>query len=249
MTGTPPAPGEPVLSLRVLNGAISLLTVIPTPHHYPDAPGRAYAAFPLVGLLIGGLLWAVAWAGGRVFPPDVAAFAVVVAWVGVTGGLHLDGFGDSCDGLFAAVSVERRLAIMQDSRAGSWAVVGLALLLLGKWSGVGAAPPVALVIAPVLGRLVAVLAAYSFPYARRGGMGGYFRRGLGRAQVAVALVTALAVVGGLGRGLAAPLGGVLVLVALAAWWGARRLGGGLTGDTYGALCELTEVLTLLALAR
>ncbi len=234
---------------RDLNGALSLLTTFPTPNHYPVQPGRAYAAFPLVGLLIGGLLWVIAWGAEHVLPPEVVALLVVVAWVGITGGLHLDGFGDSCDGLFAAVSVERRLEIMKDSRAGSWAVIGLALLLLGKWTGVGHAPPSALVIAPVMGRLVMVVAAYSFPYARRDGMGGYFRQGLGRVQVAVALVTTVAVVAVWGRDATVPLGIVLALVALAAWWASRRLDGGLTGDSYGALCELTEVLLLLALSR
>jgi adenosylcobinamide-GDP ribazoletransferase len=234
--------------LRVLNSALSLLTIIPTPNFYPGQPGRAYAAFPLVGLLIGWLLWAVAWGAGQVFPPEVTAWVVVLAWVVITGGLHLDGFGDSCDGLCATVSVERRLEIMKDSRAGSWAVVGLGLLLLGKWVGAGSAPVLALVVAPVVGRLVMTVAAYSFPYARQEGMGGYFRDGLGRPQVAVAVLTTLLVVGWLGRGFVAHLGTVLVLVALAAWWAARRLGGGLTGDTYGALCELTEVLVLLALS-
>jgi adenosylcobinamide-GDP ribazoletransferase len=77
-------------------------------------------------------------------------------------------------------------------------------------------------------------------------MGGYFRAGLGRAQVLIASVTWAAVLL-LYSAWWVPVVGTLVIVAAAAWWGARRLGGGLTGDLYGALCELTELLVLFVL--
>jgi adenosylcobinamide-GDP ribazoletransferase len=232
--------------LRDLNGALSLLTTLPTPRAFPDEPGRAFAYFPLVGALLGGLLWGVYGVLARVFPPDAAAFGVLVAWVLLTGGLHLDGFGDACDGLFVAADPARRLEIMKDARAGSWAVIGLVLLLLGKWVALRSAPPAALVLAAVTGRWVMVIAAVSIPYARQTGMGGYFRAGLGRAQVLIASVTWAAVLL-LYSAWWVPVVGTLVIVAAAAWWGARRLGGGLTGDLYGALCELTELLVLFVL--
>jgi adenosylcobinamide-GDP ribazoletransferase len=233
--------------LRAFNGALSLLTTVPTPNFYPDKPGRAYACFPLVGLLIGGLLSAVAWGAGQVVPPNVTAFGVLLAWVLITGGLHLDGFGDACDGLFAAVPVERRLEIMKDPRAGSWAVIGLVLLLLGKWSALTSLPVAALVVAPVVARTVAVMAAFALPYARSGGMGGYYRDGLGWGEVAVAvMICAVVIVLFSSLWVAAVIG--LMGAVLVAWWAARRLGGGLTGDVYGALIEVTELVILLAAA-
>ena len=59
----------------------------------------------------------------------------------LTGGLHLDGFMDTCDGLFSLRAPEERLAIFRDSRVGSFGVVGAATLLLLQWTALGALPP------------------------------------------------------------------------------------------------------------
>ena len=96
-----------------------------------------------------------------------------------------------------------------------------------------------------------VLAAYSLPSARSSGLGASFREGLGREQVLIASLLAL----GITLTAARSLPPVLLSFAIAAItvvvigrWAARRLGGGITGDVYGALCELSEVLCLLGLS-
>ncbi len=238
--------------LTELRAAFAFLTIVPL--RWPDdvQPGRAFAWFPLVGLVIGGLLAGLAWLP---LLADVRAFVVLLAWVVITGGLHLDGFGDSCDGLLATVPPERRLAIMKDPRAGSWAVIGLILLLLGKWLLIGhlLRHPLLLVIVPVMGRWALVLAAYAYPYARSSGLGGMFRDGLGRPQIVIATMLALLSVSAVAcmvsywalLVLIVPL----LVVGLMGRWAAGRLGGGLTGDVYGALCELTELLTLWLLVE
>ncbi len=232
--------------LRGINGALALLTTLPTFNAYPQQPGAAYAFFPLVGVLIGGLLWGIHHLTTAFIAPDSAAFVVLLAWVLLTGGLHLDGFGDACDGLFAQVDPARRLDIMKDSRAGSWAVVGLVLLLLAKWLALRDVAPAEWVLVTVSGRWVMVAVAVLFPYARQQGMGGYFRQGLGPRQLIGA--TAIFVVVGLFYWQNAPvIVAVLAAAVSVAVWASRRLGGGLTGDIYGALCELTEVLMLFAL--
>src|SRR5687767_7896606 len=172
--------------MNALVGAFAFLTILPLP--WPDKvrPGRTFAWFPLVGWAIGALLFAAAWVL-QPAQPDVRAFGLLVLWVVVTGGLHLDGFGDSCDGLLVTAAPERRLAIMKDPQAGSWAVIGMCLLLLGKWIFLRTASPAALLVMPVLGRWNMVLAAYGFPYARRTeSLGSYFREGLALPQVLVA---------------------------------------------------------------
>ena len=232
--------------LRGINGALSLLTTLPTLNTYPQQPGQAYAYFPLIGVLIGSVLWLTYTLSRAVMSTDGSAFVVLLVWVLVTGGLHLDGFGDACDGLFAQVDPDRRLEIMKDSRAGSWAVVGLVMLLLGKWIALRGIDPSALIIAAATGRWVMVVAAVAFPYARTSGMGGYFRQGLGLPQIAFSTATLLAVTVFFGQHALMILGS-LVIVGIVAFWASRRLGGGLTGDSYGALCELTEVLILFAL--
>jgi adenosylcobinamide-GDP ribazoletransferase len=108
--------------------------------------------------------------------------------------------------------------------------------------------PVMLILPPVIGRWAMVLAAYLYLYARASGTGGYFREGLGRMQVVVASVFAIVVAVGFGWptmwiAFVAP-----PLVFIVGRWAALRLGGGLTGDVYGALCELTELICLIALS-
>ncbi|MBC7809719.1 MAG: adenosylcobinamide-GDP ribazoletransferase [Burkholderiales bacterium] len=236
--------------LTDLRGAFAFLTVIPVGSPHVERPGRAFTYFPLVGLVIGVIVSFIA--TRTLFAPEVSAFLALAAWVILTGGLHLDGFGDSCDGLFSTTTPERRLEIMKDPRAGSWAVVGLTLLLLGKWIALREVSPLLLILPPIIGRWSMTLAAYAFPYARASGLGAYYRDGLGRAQVVtaslltVAAVVLLAAITGDWRTFILLAIGPLVVVIFGRW-SARRLGGGLTGDIYGAICELTELVCLLVL--
>lgn len=246
---------KPLALLADIRAAFAFLTILPVGWPTDRAPGWSFAWYPLVGLVIGAVLAVIAWGASLaalpVFHDGTAAFLVLLAWVVVTGGLHLDGFGDSCDGLLAAVEPARRLAIMKDPRTGSWAVVGLILLLLGKWTLIPTIPPPLLLLPPVAGRWVMVLAAARFRYARSNGIGGHFRQGLGRTQVISATVSAFVILSVVARTVApvviVMLGALLTLL-VAGGWAARRLGGGLTGDVYGALCELTELICLFGFA-
>ena len=121
--------------MRSLRIAFGLMTTLP--FHLPDDwsagdSGRAAVWYPLVGLVTGALTWLI-WKGAMLlFPPFVAGVIALVTWVALTGGLHLDGLADCCDGLFASVSPERRLEIMKDPRTGAFGVIGLILVLLLK---------------------------------------------------------------------------------------------------------------------
>src|SRR5688572_22134583 len=107
--------------------ALAFLTIVPMRFNSDSPAGRLLGWAPLVGLLIGGLVSAAALLP---LPREPHAFIVLLLWIVLTGGLHLDGFADSCDGLLAAVDPARRLEIMRDPRTGSWAVIGLIVLLL-----------------------------------------------------------------------------------------------------------------------
>lgn len=227
-----------------MRAAFSFLTILPLGYAEGRKAGWSFAYFPLVGLCIGLILSALMLHSP--FSGQVTSFLILLAWVMFTGGLHLDGFGDSCDALLATVTPERRLEIMKDPRTGSWAVIGLILLLLGKWIFIQGVSPLLLILPPVMGRLAMVLAAYGFPYARKSGLGAFFRDGLGRRQVFIASSIALIILLELGQ--VNLLGITLGLTYLFCTWAARRLGGGITGDVYGAICELTELLCLLVLA-
>jgi len=231
--------------LADLLGAFAFLTILPLRAAPAEKPGRSFAYFPLVGLVIGAAVWAVD--SITFLPHDAAAFLALAVWVVLTGGLHLDGFGDACDGLLATTTAERRLEIMKDPRAGSYAVVGLTLLLLGKWVAIREIGPLHLILPPVMGRWAMTMAAYAFPYARSSGTGGYFRQGLGRAQALAATATACVIGLLFGWSMMLALLSAPLTVVVIGRWAAARLGGGLTGDVYGAICELTELVCLMAL--
>src|SRR5829696_1611170 len=95
--------------------AATFLTTLPSPSFVVPQGGLGLAGrwFPLVGLVIGLLLWVVQSLAERFFSPTLTGALVVLAWVAVTGGLHLDGLADCCDGLLATTSRERRLEILR----------------------------------------------------------------------------------------------------------------------------------------
>ena len=235
-----------------LRNAFGFLTIFPVGYDDKSPPGHSFAFYPVVGLVIGLLLSAAGLIARQWVSMEIAAFLLLTGWVVLTGGLHLDGFGDACDGLFAAVTPERRLEIMKDSRSGSWAVVGLGLLLLGKWVMLQNLHLSMLILPPVIGRWAMVIAAYGFPYARETGIGAYFRTGFGRVQVMVASLFAVLIVIAASVSVDVRIILILPVTLLILWvagrWAAFRLGGGLTGDVYGAICELVELMILLFLS-
>ena len=211
--------------------------------------GKAYSWFPIVGLVLGILLMTVDWGLRQILPSLPGAVLLLIVWVAFTGLLHLDGFIDCCDALLPPRSAERRLAILKDVHAGAFGVVGVVLLLLLKLSLVQALPVAwrwaILLNAPVLGRWAMVWLAVRYQPARQEGMGHLFRQGLGPAQLGWAtlwtLVTAVLSLGGWGLGL---VGAAWLVTWLFARWTLRRIPG-LTGDVYGAGCELIEAAILL----
>jgi len=233
--------------------ALSLLTILPVPSHWlglrrPAA--RAMAAYPLVGLCLGVALTLVSNLLQAVLPPLVAAVLIVVTWAVLTGGLHLDGWADCCDALPATVSRERRLEILKDPRLGSFGGIGLVLLLMCKFAAVASLPHgstaqvAVLILAPTLGRWAIVNVAAVFPLARPDGMAAHFRAGLSRRELTWVTLTAALVCGVVGWGGLLAFVASALTAALMGRWATSRLGG-LTGDVYGATCELVEAAVLV----
>jgi adenosylcobinamide-GDP ribazoletransferase len=231
--------------------AWQLLTSIPLGRRElaVQGPGRSMAWFPLVGLIIGAILAGLDYLLWLVLPGLPATALLLVAWVAITGGLHLDGFIDCCDGLLVAKPAEQRLEIMKDSRVGAFGVVGAICLLLVKFSALTALAPDErlrwLLVVTGLSRWSMVWAVWRYPLARRDGFAAWFRGGLAWPHVLVAGITALTVallLGGL-AGLAT-FAAIWLFAMLFAAWVQRRIPG-LTGDVYGALNELSEVVGLL----
>jgi adenosylcobinamide-GDP ribazoletransferase len=211
--------------------------------------GAAVGYFPAAGLVIGLALAALNWGLGMLFPGSIVAGLLLVSWLIITGALHLDGFLDSCDGLLGGFTPESRMRIMRDESVGSFALAGGVMLLLLKYAALAALVQrgPALVVAAMLGRWGMALSVKGFPYARLEGVGRTLKDNVGWRQIVlatgIALLAALLVVGWKGIIL-------LVLAGLAVWAIARftmHKIPGLTGDIYGATCELVELIVLLAL--
>ena len=232
--------------------AIGFLTRIPVPAAVFERVGaqvRSLPWYPLAGALIAALLAALA-ALSPAEAPLLAAALVLAAWVSLTGALHLDGLADSADAWIGGLGDRARtLAIMKDPRCGPAGVTALALVLLLKFAALATLLPGGdwtWLLAPVLARAALALAFVSTPYVRVDGIGSALAEA-SRIPVAVALLLTLAAAAVFGiAGAIAALAAALVFLL---WRRAclRRLGG-MTGDTCGALAELTETAVLVALA-
>lgn len=232
--------------------AVQFLTRIPVPIQLKANPrqlGASVLFYPLVGGLIGGLLYLL----GLLLPaqsPELAAALILAGWVFLSGGLHLDGLADCADAWVGGTgNRDKTLTIMKDPAAGTVAVIVLVLLLLLKWISIavliGQQRLDGLLWIPVLGRGSVLLLMLTTPYIRKNGLGEQLVRLLpvSAAKVIVSLVL-LMVWGGLGL--------IPVVAALACVWLIRRSAlhrlGGVTGDVYGASVELVELAALLSLA-
>jgi adenosylcobinamide-GDP ribazoletransferase len=218
----------------------------------PAQVGRSLLSYPLVGLLIGAVLLLAQWALAGTAPLLQAA-VLLLLWVGITGGLHLDGLADSADAWAGGYGDrERSLSIMQDPRSGPIAVVLLVLLLLLKFAALAtllaANQPLALLLAPWLARGLVPLLFMTTPYVRAGGLGAALAEHLPRRELPYWLAghaLLVLLLSGI-SGLLALLAALLLLVGLRQLM-LQRLGG-CTGDTAGALVELAEAATLLVFA-
>jgi len=237
--------------MRALLAAIGFLTRIPVPAYALSglsSPSSQLAWYPAVGLLIGGVLACIAWLLSSA-APLLAAALLLVAWVALTGGLHLDGLADMADAWVGGLGDrERTLAIMKDPRSGPMGVAAVVLVLLLKFAALAslAHPATALWLAPLLGRAVLTAAFMTTPYVRSGGLGSVL---LGASRKACVISVTVALVVALCAGGAGLRAVIATLVVLGCWrWSCLHRLGGMTGDTCGALTELTEAAVLVVLA-
>lgn len=237
-------------SLTPFLAALQFLTVMPPLIKRPFTAqelGRSVGYYPLVGLLVGAVLAGANWLLGLIFPDTMRAALLLTVWVLLIGALHLDGFLDACDGLFGGWTPEKRLEIMRDHHIGAFALAGGVLLLLTKFTAITAvsSPTTALILAPVLGRWGISIALVRYPYARAQGLGRDMKDQVGKWELIVATGTAVLIVLLL-NGLTGFIALFIVFITAngLATFVMRRIPG-LTGDIYGAICEISELAVLL----
>ncbi|HEY0212287.1 MAG TPA: adenosylcobinamide-GDP ribazoletransferase [Paenirhodobacter sp.] len=236
--------------LAQLQLAVMLLTRLPAGRLPDPVPqiGAAAWAFPLAGLgpgLIGAGVMAAALAMG--LAPGLAAGLALAAQVAVTGALHEDGLADFADGVWGGRDRAGRLAIMRDSRIGSFGAVALILATGLRWQALAVlADPVVMVAVAVASRVAPVALMAWLPPARAEGLG-HSARGGGLAGLGLALLF------GAGAMIFLPGGTMALAVAVAAVTGlgalARARLGGQTGDVLGTGQQVAEITLLLALSR
>ena len=233
--------------------AFQFLTIFPTiirRMFTSQEMGRAVGWFPFVGVALGALLYGVNYAAQLIFPTNVSAALTLFAWIMFTRAFHIDGFMDTCDGLFGGFTPERRLEIMKDSRMGAFGVVGGILVLLTKYSALVSSSDLlpALVLSATLGRWASPLVIYAFPYAREDGLGSEMKHNVTWKEVLLAtLIAGIAswFVYGM-MGLVLMLGAAVIAFLVALY--IMRLLPGLTGDSYGTVTTIVEMCTLLFFA-
>jgi adenosylcobinamide-GDP ribazoletransferase len=250
--------------------AIRFLTLIPLPFmpattgkDYEQTVARAMGWFPAVGALIGLIACGAGWLAGALWSDFARPVVVVIALAIVTAGLHLDGLSDTFDAVMSWRPRERKLEIMKDSRIGAMGALALIAVILLKVAFIAAAGadwPRAVVVATTLGRWADLYGIFFFPAAREGGLGRNFHDFIRRGDFVFATLQMLVIVAAacvVGRAPdawpAAVLRGVVAIaLTLAAahviftrW---TKSLGGLTGDTYGAMCEIGEVVALAAMS-
>ena len=237
-----------------LHRAVGFLTRLPIPQ--PDGPpglARAYRVFPLAGAAIGGIIGLVYLGLLDINLPTLGAAALALG-VGIllTGALHEDGLADLADGFGGGRDTGTKLAIMHDSRLGTYGALILIVSFAARLSALAVLPHSAilpdLIAAHALARGVLPALATAMPYARTDGLavtGG--RPEPATAAIAGALALAIAL-------LALPWG-VALAAALVAAAGAAcvallamRQIGGQTGDVLGGAEQVSEIAVLLLLA-
>jgi len=240
--------------------AIRFLTIIPLRGDLPSRAGMAggTAAFPVVGLLQGALLVLVAYFTGRVFPPGVSAAMLLFALALSTGGLHLDGLADTFDAVAKRGSRQEKLLVMKDGKTGPIGVAAITLSLLLKFallSGLSVSRLyfISLLYMPAFSKWAMVVAMYHGRPARQDGLGKIFVEGAGGRELFAATAVMLIITGvpiamGAAGALALFAGTMTVTLYLFCLLSVRfshRQFGGLTGDTLGAIAELSEIIYLL----
>ncbi|MFN3491755.1 MAG: adenosylcobinamide-GDP ribazoletransferase, partial [Anaerolineales bacterium] len=176
-----------------------------------------------------------------------SAAITLFAWVIFTRAFHLDGFMDTCDGLFGGFTPERRLEIMKDSRMGAFGAAGGILVLVTQYSALHSSFNLfsALLLSTTLGRWASPLVIYAFPYAREDGLGIEMKRNVGVREIIVAtLITGIVsffIYGWMGFLLMLASAIIAFLIALYS----MRLIPGLTGDIYGTVTTTIELFVLI----
>jgi adenosylcobinamide-GDP ribazoletransferase len=236
--------------MRTFLTAISFLTIIPAPGK-DIAPGRAALFFPLVGAMLGAAGAGLFILTTRVLPASLAALIAVTFWTVISGVLHEDGLADVADAMRAGRTREKMLAILKDSRIGTYGAVAIVLSLIARWQALQHVPNPRILEVCIVAQAVPRAAMVALAWVSRpsgDGLGLAFSSSLSTtgALIAIAQGIAASMLLGWRAGLLI-LAGAYIIVRSARAYFYKRIGG-VNGDCLGAAEQLLEIFVLILFA-
>ena len=243
-------------ALQTIAVAFSMFSAIPMPQFSWDRRNMRYAlvAFPLIGAVIGLVCWGAVWVSGALKLPNLLCGAILcLIPVLITGGIHLDGYADTCDALASHAAPKKKQEILKDPHTGAFAVIrlcGLFVLTLALWTSLPDYRPVPILLSFLLSRTLSGLAVASFPMAKNTGLAHTFAEAADKRRVRIVLIV-FDVLLSAGMFLCGVGGGGMVLAAHLVFWYYYRMSkrqfGGLSGDLAGWFLIQAEKWMLIAL--
>lgn len=234
--------------MKHLISAFQFLTILPLGKPRILDASKITPCFPIVGLGIGLILLFADRLLSRLWPVSVVSILDIMLLALLSGGLHLDGLGDTADGLFSHKSPQRALAIMRDSRIGAMGLLAILFVLAIKWTslqGVAEHRALYLLIIPAYSRGAMMFGIKFLSYGRpEGGVGtDFFSR-----KPPMVVLTSILLPAFISLWLGYPaiwLNGLFILLTMLMLLYFKRRLGCITGDMLGAMAEVEEACLFL----
>jgi adenosylcobinamide-GDP ribazoletransferase len=236
--------------MRTFLAAVSFLTIIPAPGK-DIPPGRAAAFFPLIGAILGAAGAGLFIAASLAFPPTIAALIAVTFWTVISGVLHEDGLADVADAMRAGRTREKMIAILKDSRIGTYGAVAIVLSIVARWQALQHIPMPRILEVCIIAQSVPRAAMVALAWLSRpsgDGLGYAFSASLTTTGALIAIVqgAVASMLLGWRAGLLILLGAYLIIRSARTYFYKRI--GGVNGDCLGATEQLLEIFILILFA-
>ena len=237
--------------MKNLIAAIQFITAIPLGWHGKFEPSKMIPFFPVVGLLLGFLVAIFDHVALHLWPAPVVAVLDVIFLIILTGAFHLDGLGDTADGLYGQRTREQALAIMKDSRIGVMGLVAILCVLAVKWCGIAemdSSRCLLILVIPAYSRSSMLFAFYFLPYGRPDGGTGrdFFTKPLNLRSFRMLLIPfCLSLLLG-AKAILLNLSFIVIVALILAFY--KRKLNAVTGDMLGAMTEIVEAELFLLLS-
>jgi len=232
---------------------VQFLTRIPVPFRFNatnEDYGKGLIFAPIVGLIIGVILWGIYLFFTPFLQVEARVLMVIAVYIMLTGGLHLDGLGDTFDGVFSNRPREKMLEIMRDSRIGTFALLAIVTVLFLDYALlkniIDKGFTTAILLFPMAGRVGSIVSSSISTYARKGeGLGKSFIEYCGVKEFILGIILYILASLWVGSTAGSILAVISIVTAIATTLYFTNKLGGATGDVLGAVCELNQLFFLI----